>query len=91
MPWLDNFLDLAGPRFDGWQEASRDYARPGWNVQAVSHVDPMWSSHNVVDVVDLLHARRFTGSSNPTRVKLRWDENFLYVAAELRSRWDLPG
>ena len=61
MPWLDNFLDLAGPRFDGWQEASRDYAR------------------------------RFTGSSNPTRVKLRWDETFLYVAAELRSRWDLEG
>ena len=61
VPWLDNFLDLAGPRFDGWQEASRDYAR------------------------------RFTGSSNPTRVKLRWDETFLYVAAELRSRWDLQG
>lgn len=83
MPWLDNFLDLAGPRFDGWQEASRDYARLGWNVH------PMWSSH-AVDVVDL-HARRFTGSSNPTRVKLRWDETFLYVAAELRSRWDLQG
>eukprot|EP00438_Fugacium_kawagutii_P005541 Skav234074 [mRNA] locus=scaffold2565:105004:109097:+ [translate_table: standard] len=30
--------------------------------------------------------RRFTGSSNPTRVKLRWDDTFLYVAAELRSR-----
>ncbi|CAK9054954.1 unnamed protein product [Durusdinium trenchii] len=56
VPWLDDFLDLAGPRFDGWKEASRDYAR------------------------------RFTGSSNPTRVKLRWDDAFLYVAAELRSR-----
>ena len=32
------------------------------------------------------HDRRFTGSSNPTRVKLRWDDAFLYVAAELRSR-----
>lgn len=31
--------------------------------------------------------RRFTGSSNPTRVKLRWDDHFLYVGAELRSRW----
>ena len=27
VPWLDDFLDLAGPRFEGWQEASRDYAR----------------------------------------------------------------
>ncbi|CAJ1424702.1 unnamed protein product [Effrenium voratum] len=57
VPWLDNFLDLAGPRFgQRWQEASRDYAR------------------------------RFTGSENPTRVKLRWDEEFLYVGAELTSR-----
>lgn len=31
--------------------------------------------------------RRFTGSSNPTRVKLRWDDHFLYVGAELRFRW----
>ena len=30
--------------------------------------------------------RRFTGSSNPTRVKLRWDDRFLYIGAELRSR-----
>lgn len=28
VPWLENFLDLAGPRFHGWEEASRDYARP---------------------------------------------------------------
>lgn len=56
VPWLENFLDLAGPRFHGWEEASRDYAR------------------------------RFTGSSNPTRVKLCWDESFLYVGAELQSR-----
>eukprot|EP00927_Polykrikos_kofoidii_P049312 TRINITY_DN43386_c0_g1_i1.p1 TRINITY_DN43386_c0_g1~~TRINITY_DN43386_c0_g1_i1.p1 ORF type:complete len:590 (-),score=38.89 TRINITY_DN43386_c0_g1_i1:54-1721(-) len=31
VPWLDNFLDLAGPRYHGskkasWQDASRDYA-----------------------------------------------------------------
>ncbi|CAE7249136.1 CODM, partial [Symbiodinium pilosum] len=60
VPWLENFMDLAGPRHGSertsWQNASRDYAR------------------------------RLTGSENPTRVKLRWDEEFLYVGAELRSK-----
>ena len=56
MPWLEHFVDLAGPRFPGWQQASRDYAR------------------------------RFTGTENPTRVTLRWDDDFLYVGAELQSR-----
>ncbi|CAE7240780.1 CODM [Symbiodinium sp. CCMP2456] len=60
VPWLDNFMDLAGPRHGSvrtdWQEASRDYAR------------------------------RLTGSPNPSRVKLRWDEDFLYVGAELLSK-----
>lgn len=61
VPWLDNFLDLAGPRYAGkgnftWQEASRSYAQ------------------------------RFTGSENPTRVKVRWDDSYLYIGAELRSR-----
>jgi hypothetical protein len=61
VPWLDDFLDLAGPRYAGkgahtWQDASRDYAR------------------------------RFTGDENPTKVKVRWDEDFLYVAAVLKSR-----
>ena len=27
VPWLENFLDLAGRRFPQWQQASRDYAR----------------------------------------------------------------
>jgi len=59
--WLDNFMDLAGPRFQGkgaktWEDASREY-------QAL-----------------------FTGSSNPTRVKIRWSSQYLYVGAELESR-----
>lgn len=59
VPWLEDFLDLAGPRFQGstsWQEASREYAA------------------------------RLTGRGNPTKVKARWDDDFLYIAAELHSK-----
>ncbi|CAK0881414.1 unnamed protein product [Prorocentrum cordatum] len=57
----DNFLDLAGPRFENlgavsWKEASREYAE------------------------------RFTGERNPTKVKVRWDDAFVYIGATLRSR-----
>lgn len=61
VPWLDNFLDLAGPRYANkgtatWQQASREYAK------------------------------RFTGQDNPTKVKVRWDEHFLYIGAVLHSK-----
>ena len=51
---------------------------PSDSVHAIRTSIKHWPSLAVV--------RRFTGSSNPTRVKLRWDESFLYVGAELQSR-----
>eukprot|EP01063_Lacrimia_lanifica_P030080 TRINITY_DN4725_c0_g1_i1.p1 TRINITY_DN4725_c0_g1~~TRINITY_DN4725_c0_g1_i1.p1 ORF type:complete len:546 (+),score=181.64 TRINITY_DN4725_c0_g1_i1:55-1692(+) len=61
VPWLDDFLDLAGPRYAGkgaktWEEASREYAA------------------------------RFTGEANPTKVKMRYDDRYVYVGAELTTR-----
>ena len=107
---MDNFLDLAGPRFgQRWQEASRDYARRRGRVWSGTRQGeeglklvgaPSKRPQAPYDQSFALRrrkigsaaARRFTGSENPTRVKLRWDEEFLYVGAELTSRTaSLPG
>ncbi|CAE8625929.1 unnamed protein product [Polarella glacialis] len=47
-------------------------------IQIDGHLDePAWADD---------YSKRFTGHENPSKVKVRWDEHFLYVAAELRSK-----